>query len=134
MQASPSNGASVYCGSAAGGRRDCESVFDASSDEGADSTADWKGLRLASVQTFMRALRLFAMVVWVGGLCFFAFVVAPVAFGSLPSAHDAGLVVGGTLRVLHWIGLVGGMRFLPGDGVVMALGGGSGAGGICDSA
>ena len=38
-------------------------------------------------------------------------VVAPVAFHSLSSTHDAGLVVGGTLRVLHWIGLIGGMIF-----------------------
>src|SRR6202453_3665436 len=60
------------------------------------------------MQTFLRALRLYAMVAWVGGLWFFAFVVAPVAFHSLASAHEAGLVVGGTLRVLHWIGLVGG--------------------------
>jgi len=63
------------------------------------------------MQTFLRALRLFAMVAWVGGLGFFAFVVAPVAFHSLASAHEAGLVVGGTLRVLHWIGLVGGGAF-----------------------
>lgn len=63
------------------------------------------------MQTFLRALRLYAMVAWVGGLAFFAFVVAPVAFGSLPSAHQAGLVVGGTLRVLHWIGLIGGLVF-----------------------
>ncbi|WP_353068969.1 DUF4149 domain-containing protein [Tunturibacter empetritectus] len=46
-----------------------------------------------------------------GRLGFFAFVVAPVAFHSLASAHDAGRVVGGTLRVLHWIGLVGGAVF-----------------------
>ena len=52
-----------------------------------------------------------AMVAWVGGLGFFAFVVAPVAFHSLASAHDAGLVVGGSLRVLHWIGLIGGVAF-----------------------
>jgi Domain of unknown function (DUF4149) len=63
------------------------------------------------MQTFLRALRLFVMVAWVGGLGFFAFVLAPVAFHSLLSAHDAGLVVGGTLRVLHWIGLVGGGAF-----------------------
>lgn len=63
------------------------------------------------MQTFLRALRLYAMVAWVGGLVFFAFVVAPVAFGSLPSAHEAGTVVGGTLRVLHWIGLIGGGVF-----------------------
>jgi hypothetical protein len=63
------------------------------------------------MQTLLRALRLFAMVAWVGGLVFFAFVVAPVAFHSLSSAHEAGLVVGGSLRVLHWIGLVGGGVF-----------------------
>ena len=63
------------------------------------------------MQTFLRALRLYAMVAWVGGLGFFAFVVAPVAFAALSSAHEAGLVVGGTLRVLHWIGLVGGGVF-----------------------
>jgi hypothetical protein len=63
------------------------------------------------MQTFLRALRLLVMVAWVGGLIFFAFVVAPVAFDSLPSAHDAGVVVGGTLRILHQIGLVGGVVF-----------------------
>ena len=63
------------------------------------------------MQTVLRALRLFAMVAWVGGLIFFAFVVAPVAFHSLPSTHEAAIVVGGTLRVLHWIGLIGGALF-----------------------
>jgi Domain of unknown function (DUF4149) len=63
------------------------------------------------MQTVLRALRLYAMVAWVGGLIFFAFVVAPVAFHSLASAHQAGLVVGGTLRVLHLIGLVSGVVF-----------------------
>jgi hypothetical protein len=63
------------------------------------------------MQTFLRALRMYAMVAWVGGLIFFAFVVAPVAFDVLPSKHAAGMVVGGTLRVLHWIGLIGGGVF-----------------------
>jgi len=63
------------------------------------------------MQTVLRALRLFAMVAWVGGLVFFAFVVAPVAFHSLASAHEAGLVVGGSLRFLHLIGLAGGGVF-----------------------
>jgi Domain of unknown function (DUF4149) len=63
------------------------------------------------MQTVLRALRLLVMVLWVGGLCFFAFVVAPTAFGALASKHDAGLVVGGTLRILHMIGLVGGVAF-----------------------
>jgi putative copper export protein len=64
-----------------------------------------------------RALRLIAMVVWVGGLIFFAFVVAPVSFNlayqhQLPSTHEAGLVVAGTLAVLHPMGLVCGIVFL----------------------
>jgi uncharacterized membrane protein len=64
-----------------------------------------------------RALRLLAMVVWVGGLIFFAFVVAPVAFNlaythALPSTHAAGLVVAGTLTALHPIGVACGTVFL----------------------
>jgi hypothetical protein len=63
------------------------------------------------IEKILRAFRMLAMVAWVGGLAFFAFVVAPVAFGQLSSAHEAGLVVGGTLRILHWIGLIGGGVF-----------------------
>ncbi|WP_371417414.1 DUF4149 domain-containing protein [Granulicella sp. S190] len=58
------------------------------------------------------------MVIWVGGLGFFAFVMAPVAFHSLPSAHDAGIMIGGTLRILHWIGLVGGAVFYLATGLL----------------
>ena len=61
--------------------------------------------------TLIRILRLLAMVVWVGGIIFFAFVLAPVAFHLLPSQHLAGVVVGGTLRVLDVIGLVCGFIF-----------------------
>jgi Domain of unknown function (DUF4149) len=70
------------------------------------------------MQTLLRAVRLFAMVAWVGGLGFFAFVVAPVAFHNLASAHDAGMIVGGTLRVLHRIGLVGGAVFYVATGLL----------------
>jgi hypothetical protein len=70
------------------------------------------------MQILLRALRLFAMVAWVGGLIFFIFVLAPVAFHSLPSKHEAGIVVGGTLRVLHWIGLVGGAIFYVATGLL----------------
>ena len=63
------------------------------------------------VEKVLRAVRLLAMVAWVGGLAFFAFVLAPVAFHRLASAHQAGLVVGGTLEILHWIGLIGGVVF-----------------------
>jgi uncharacterized membrane protein len=63
------------------------------------------------IEKILRALRMLAMVAWVGGIAFFAFVVAPVAFERLANAHEAGLVVGGTLRILHWIGLIGGGVF-----------------------
>ena len=61
--------------------------------------------------TLLRTLRLLGIVVWVGGIIFFAFAVAPVAFGTLPSKHEAGLVVGGTLRVLDIMGLISGLIF-----------------------
>lgn len=70
------------------------------------------------IETVLRAVRLMAMVAWVGGLVFFAFVVAPVAFGRLPNAHEAGLIVGGTLRILHWIGLIGGLVFYLATGIL----------------
>lgn len=59
----------------------------------------------------VRAFRLLTVVVWVGGIIFFAFVLAPVAFSLLPSQHMAGTVVGGTLRVLDIVGLVCGAVF-----------------------
>ncbi len=57
-------------------------------------------------------VQLLALVVWVGGLIFFAFVLAPVAFHTLPSSHEAGLVVGAALRELHAMGLVAGFAYL----------------------
>lgn len=60
----------------------------------------------------LRALRLLAIVVWVGGLIFFAFVLAPIAFHVLPSTHEAGTVVGATLRVLNEAGHACGFVFL----------------------
>lgn len=56
-------------------------------------------------------LRLLSVVVWVGGIIFFAFVLAPVAFSLLPSQHLAGTVVGGSLRVLDILGLACGAIF-----------------------
>ena len=64
------------------------------------------------MNAFLRVVRLLAMVVWVGGLIFFAFVVAPVAFHVLPTRHEAGMVVAGTLGVLNEMGLVCGLIFL----------------------
>jgi uncharacterized membrane protein len=60
----------------------------------------------------LRVLRMLSMVVWVGGLVFFAFVLAPVAFSVLPSTHEAGTVVGATLHVLNELGHACGFIFL----------------------
>jgi uncharacterized membrane protein len=63
----------------------------------------------------MPALRFFlllSLIVWIGGIIFFAFVVAPTLFAVLPTHHLAGLVVNPSLNKLHWIGLGCGVAFL----------------------
>src|SRR5262252_5010717 len=62
--------------------------------------------------SFLRFLMLLSLIVWIGGLIFFAFVVAPAAFSVLPTRHLAGNVVGRTLGALHWMGLFSGLVFL----------------------
>ncbi|HEV2645699.1 MAG TPA: DUF4149 domain-containing protein [Acidobacteriaceae bacterium] len=59
-----------------------------------------------------RILRLLSIIVWVGGLIFFAFILAPTAFRVLPSTHEAGLIVGATLRTLNQLGHNCGLLFL----------------------
>src|SRR5512141_69443 len=60
----------------------------------------------------LRFLMLLSMVIWVGGIIFFSFVVAPALFQILPTRHLSGLVVTRTLASLHWIGVVCGGVFL----------------------
>jgi uncharacterized membrane protein len=58
---------------------------------------------------------LLSLVVWIGGLIFFAFVLAPTAFSIpsvLPNTHLAGNVVGRALGKLHWIAILSGIVFL----------------------
>jgi hypothetical protein len=64
--------------------------------------------------SLVRVLMLLSLVVWVGGITFFAFVVAPTVFhpGILPSRQLAGAVVSRSLGILHWIGLGSGVVFL----------------------
>ena len=59
-----------------------------------------------------RFLMLLSLVVWIGGIIFFAFVVAPALFSILTSRELAGAVVQRSLSVLHWIGIVGAFVFL----------------------
>src|SRR6202795_3453893 len=62
--------------------------------------------------SFLRFVMLLSLVAWIGGLIFFAFVLAPTAFQVLPSTHLAGNLVGRALGKLHWIAIVSGLIFL----------------------
>jgi uncharacterized membrane protein len=64
--------------------------------------------------SFLRFLMLLSLVVWLGGLIFLAFVLAPTAFspGLLPTRHMAGSIVGRSLDVLHYMAIVSGIVFL----------------------
>jgi uncharacterized membrane protein len=65
--------------------------------------------------SFLRFLMLLSLVVWVGGIIFFAFVLAPTAFNIpavLPNTHLAGNIVGRALGKLHWVATGCGVVFL----------------------
>jgi uncharacterized membrane protein YhhN len=61
--------------------------------------------------SFLRYLMVLSLVVWIGGLVFFA-VLAPTAFQVLPNTHLAGNLVGRALGKLHWIAIGSGIIFL----------------------
>ena len=62
--------------------------------------------------SFVRFLMLLSLVVWIGGLILFAFVVAPAVFAVLPTRQLAGNVVSRTLGILHWIAICCGVVFV----------------------
>ena len=62
--------------------------------------------------SFLRFVMVLSLVVWIGGLIFFAFVLAPTAFQVLPDTHLAGNVVGRALSKLHWMAIISGIVFL----------------------
>jgi uncharacterized membrane protein len=64
--------------------------------------------------SFLRFLMLLSLVVWLGGVIFLAFVLAPTVFspGLLPTRHLAGAIVGRSLDLLHYMGIVAGIVFL----------------------
>lgn len=55
---------------------------------------------------------LLALIVWIGGIIFFALVEAPTLFTVLPTTRLAGDVVSVSLTKLHWMGLISGSVFL----------------------
>jgi len=63
--------------------------------------------------SLVRYTMLLALVVWIGGLIFFSFVLAPTVFhpGILPSRQLAGNVVSRSLGILHLTGVCCGVVF-----------------------
>jgi len=72
------------------------------------------------VRTLFHSLVYLVLGLWLGALIFFGAVLAPIAFSQLPplfatpaaGIHAAGMIVGGSLVRLHWIGLFCGLIFL----------------------
>ena len=62
--------------------------------------------------SLLRFLMMLSLAIWVGGIVFFAFVLAPTVFSVLPTRNLAGMVVGRSLARLHWIGLFSGIAYL----------------------
>ena len=65
--------------------------------------------------SFLRFLMLLSLVCWIGGLIFFAFVLAPTVFtipGVLPNTHLAGNVIARSLSKLHWVAIASGLIYL----------------------
>jgi uncharacterized membrane protein len=55
---------------------------------------------------------LLALIVWLGGLIFFAFVLAPTVFAVLPTRQLAGNVVTRSINALHWMGIISAIVYL----------------------
>ena len=64
------------------------------------------------MQSFARFLLILSLVVWIGAIVFFSFVVAPTVFSILSAREIAGAIVGRSLGNLHRIGLTCGVIFL----------------------
>ncbi len=61
--------------------------------------------------SFLRFLMLLSLVVWIGGLIFFSFVLAPTVFAVLPTRQLAGSVVSRSLNIMHAMALGCGVVF-----------------------
>jgi hypothetical protein len=72
------------------------------------------------MRTLFHFLAYLSLGLWLGAQLFFALILAPIAFRQLPPLfanqaqgfHAAGVVVGGSLVRLHWMGILCGIVFL----------------------
>lgn len=104
-------------------------MFSALLQTGRFGSAGTKQIELSFLRgpmSVLRFLMLLSLVVWVGGIVFFAFVVAPTVFhpGILPSRQLAGAVVSRSLGILHWLGITSGVVFLVTSMVLSHVGAG----------
>ncbi|HEX3571222.1 MAG TPA: DUF4149 domain-containing protein [Acidobacteriaceae bacterium] len=60
----------------------------------------------------LRALRLLGMVVWVGGLIFFAFIEAPTAVHVMGTTREFALLIGGSIAGINHLGHIAGIVFV----------------------
>jgi uncharacterized membrane protein len=64
------------------------------------------------MNTFLRVLRQLSMVVWVGGLIFFAFVEAPTAVRVMGTNSQFAQLIDGSITALNRLGHAAGLIFL----------------------
>lgn len=62
--------------------------------------------------SFLKFFMLLALIVWIGGIIFFAFVETRTLFLVLPTTRMAGDVVSVSLTRLYWMGIISGIVFL----------------------
>jgi hypothetical protein len=60
----------------------------------------------------LRSLRLFGIVIWVGGLAFFAFVEAPIAFRVMGTTRQFAQLIGGSVHAINHLGTICGFVFI----------------------
>lgn len=74
----------------------------------------WSQMRVhnRANMALLRYLMFLSLIVWLGGIIFFAAVVTRTAFSVLPTHHLAGNVVNRSLASLHWMGIISGIVFL----------------------
>ena len=60
----------------------------------------------------LRALRLLGMVIWIGGLIFFALVEAPLAFRVMGTTRQFAEIIGGSIHAINHLGTTCGFVFI----------------------
>jgi uncharacterized membrane protein len=60
----------------------------------------------------LRAIRLLAIVVWLGGLIFFAFIEAPAAFHAMGTTREFALLIQSSIAGINYAGYVAGLLLL----------------------